>query len=458
MRAKESILDQIEAAYSKVTSAAKEYNEIEAKLAEWKNSSAGKKASPAFIKEVDALAALRMKEFAQSKQVVADKTAETYVQEQLSDAYRDTVGAIKQLLPIEKSWLDLQNDKQFKDASAEKQKQLKAEADAYILKAKAVVESNKALAHAKELREIAGQREDIAFERSQAGMSGRAATEIQSKYDYEKQLARNKAEYISEVNRNYQIEDKAAYAAEMKRAIEKYDALDQLAKDRYDKEIYAMSDMVIRQKNFDEVVKRGFESMGDKLVDFALTGKASFGDMIESMLLDLVKLEMRLQMMKMYEGAGGGSKEGFLGSLLKAGASFFSASSGGAISAAIDNEALNTSISNSDIFSADGGGFTGNGMRIGGIDGKGGGLAILHPNETVIDHTKGQGMSANVQVNIINNSSSQVTQKESVDSRGNRKVEVLVGDMTAGEVQRSGSAVQRGIGSTFGMRPALIQR
>ncbi|UXU73828.1 MULTISPECIES: hypothetical protein [unclassified Paracoccus (in: a-proteobacteria)] len=39
----------------------------------------------------------------------------------------------------------------------------------------------------------------------------------------------------------------------------------------------------------------------------------------------------------------------------------------------------------------DGGGFTGRGSRSGGVDGKGGFPAILHPNETVIDHTRGQG-------------------------------------------------------------------
>jgi len=38
-----------------------------------------------------------------------------------------------------------------------------------------------------------------------------------------------------------------------------------------------------------------------------------------------------------------------------------------------------------------GGGFTGYGARAGGVDGKGGFPAILHPNESVIDHTRGQG-------------------------------------------------------------------
>jgi len=48
----------------------------------------------------------------------------------------------------------------------------------------------------------------------------------------------------------------------------------------------------------------------------------------------------------------------------------------------------------------EGGGYTGMGARSGGVDGKGGFPAILHPNETVIDHTKGQGMGATVNFNI----------------------------------------------------------
>ena len=52
--------------------------------------------------------------------------------------------------------------------------------------------------------------------------------------------------------------------------------------------------------------------------------------------------------------------------------------------------------------SYDGGGFTGSGARSGGLDGKGGFPAILHPNETVIDHTKGQGTGGVVVNQTIN--------------------------------------------------------
>ena len=52
------------------------------------------------------------------------------------------------------------------------------------------------------------------------------------------------------------------------------------------------------------------------------------------------------------------------------------------------------------LFDGEGGGYTGMGVRAGGVDGRGGFPAILHPNETVIDHTKGQGMGATVNFNI----------------------------------------------------------
>ena len=64
----------------------------------------------------------------------------------------------------------------------------------------------------------------------------------------------------------------------------------------------------------------------------------------------------------------------------------------------------------SSLFSFDGGGYTGSGSRSGGIDGRGGFQAVLHPNETVIDHTKGQSLgnsggetNVNVSFNITAN-------------------------------------------------------
>lgn len=52
------------------------------------------------------------------------------------------------------------------------------------------------------------------------------------------------------------------------------------------------------------------------------------------------------------------------------------------------------------LFDFDGGGFTGAGVRAGGLDGKGGFMAMVHPNETVVDHTKGQSVGGGAIVNF----------------------------------------------------------
>ena len=59
-----------------------------------------------------------------------------------------------------------------------------------------------------------------------------------------------------------------------------------------------------------------------------------------------------------------------------------------------------------------GGGFTGTGTRSGGIDGKGGGLAIVHPNETIVDHSSpnNQSSGGDVYVNQSINISTGVAQ------------------------------------------------
>jgi len=54
------------------------------------------------------------------------------------------------------------------------------------------------------------------------------------------------------------------------------------------------------------------------------------------------------------------------------------------------------------LFSFDGGGYTGTGTRSGGVDGKGGFYAVLHPDETVVDHTKGQQVSSGGRNVVIN--------------------------------------------------------
>lgn len=80
--------------------------------------------------------------------------------------------------------------------------------------------------------------------------------------------------------------------------------------------------------------------------------------------------------------------------------------------------------------SFEGGGFTGYGPRAGGVDGKGGFWAVMHPNETVTDHTKG-GAAGGTVVNVNNAPPGTTTQKRT-DSTGREFVEVFIADVESG--------------------------
>jgi len=106
--------------------------------------------------------------------------------------------------------------------------------------------------------------------------------------------------------------------------------------------------------------------------------------------------------------AGGGGLGGLFGSI----GEFFGGGSGAA-SAASETAAMSAWAS------LDGGGYTGDGPRTGGVDGKGGFPAIIHPQESWTDHTKGgssagggdTSISMPVSLTINGNADNQVVQQ-----------------------------------------------
>lgn len=83
--------------------------------------------------------------------------------------------------------------------------------------------------------------------------------------------------------------------------------------------------------------------------------------------------------------------------------------------------------------SFDGGGYTGPGARTGGLDGKGGYLAMLHPRERVIDETKGQsaGAAQSITININATVGNVASQQDVVAGMQTVRAQIL------GDLQRS---------------------
>ena len=228
-----------------------------------------------------------------------------------------------------------------------------------------------------------------------------------------------------------------------------------------------------RQKAYEDIFKRSFEGMGDAIVDFVKTGKLEFSSLISSMLEDIARYEIKQQAMALYQSVRPeiGTFASFIGKAI--------GSMSGSSTAGLGNEFGDIVPS---LLSAKGNAFDY------GIEkfAKGGAFSNqIVDSPTLFKFAKGTGMmgeagpeaimplkrdaqgnlgvrsgqtQTNVDVVVNNYGSEQATTTETTDSRGNRRIEVTIGDMTAGEMGRSGSASQRSLRNTYGLQPQLIRR
>lgn len=120
----------------------------------------------------------------------------------------------------------------------------------------------------------------------------------------------------------------------------------------------AAADAALRMQDADRAAERGRDAVTGFLDEVILKG-GSARKALASLLAEMAKVQMRN--------------------------AIFGLSRSGGIFGTLFGE-----IGNSLTPSFDGGGHTGNASRSGGLDGKGGFLAMLHPRETVTDHTRGQ--------------------------------------------------------------------
>lgn len=104
------------------------------------------------------------------------------------------------------------------------------------------------------------------------------------------------------------------------------------------------------------------------------------------------------------------------------------------------------------IASFEGGGSTGNGPRVGGLDGKGGYMAMVHPKETIIDHTKSGGpyggKGGGTTINLIEDASraGQMQERQAPSMDGKQITDVFVANI------RQGGAAAKAISDAFGVK------
>ncbi len=159
-----------------------------------------------------------------------------------------------------------------------------------------------------------------------------------------------------------------------------------ISQDTYNRAIIAAKDSFGELNATQEAFKDGIDAAAGAMADWLTQGKSlreGLADVFAGIASDLAKSAFKDLLNDIFsdvlgEGGGGG---GLLGAII-------SAFTGGGNTPAAPSFA--------------GGGYTGSGPRSGGLDGMGGFRAILHPNETVVDHTRGQKLRGGGGAPVVN--------------------------------------------------------
>jgi len=230
---------------------------------------------------------------------------------------------------------------------------------------------------------------------------------------------------------------------------------------------YSMS---LRMQAYDATFQQAMSNMSDAIVQMVMTGKGSFKDLINSMIADLIRFELKQQMMavygeggiggvrgifKMFTGGGGGA--GTLDVTQAAAKGYYGMAKGGVYDAGLRTFAKGGTFTNSVVDSPTMFKFA----KGTGLMGEAGPEAIM-PLKRDSNGNLGVRSDSNsgtkVDVVVNNYSSEKATTTDTVDSKGNRKIEVIVGDMVADQLSRTGSASQQALTSSYGQRPSMVRR
>jgi len=165
------------------------------------------------------------------------------------------------------------------------------------------------------------------------------------------------------------------------------------SKEGFEVAVKGMSELDDQIKTVTENMDRGFENaLASSITNYKNAGQA-VKQFAATAVAELLRVLVIQKAVAAFGGGGGG---GIFGGLVKGAFSLAGAATGGGSSPTFGGPAFNPSLSGFNPVSPfagytsnfEGGGYTGNGPRSGGLDGKGGFMAMVHPRERINDDTR----------------------------------------------------------------------
>jgi hypothetical protein len=199
-----------------------------------------------------------------------------------------------------------------------------------------------------------------------------------------------------------------------------------------------VSRAIAQGKSLADVFQRVTESIAEAAIQAALFGSGPLGGGMEGVLGGITD--------NIFGGGSAPAGPTLSNPLLDISSSF----GGGSASAGptLSNPLLDSASS------FDGGGYTGSGARTGGLDGRGGFMAMMHPQERVYDETRGQGRNQGGVVNnikVIAPEGSKVDESRQQNSTGGEDLTVMIDREVSSLARDPSSAISRTLGNSYGV-------
>ena len=228
-------------------------------------------------------------------------------------------------------------------------------------------------------------------------------------------------------------------------------------------------------KTMADQVKGAFDSIGDSFTDLIMTGKMQFTDFANSIIRDL----MRIMVQKAIVGPLANGLGGLLGGV---GQGFSNIMSGGTWDFGVASGGFKPTVNNTGMTFAFGGAFSGlhgyanqivarptlfsYGSQLtrfakGGVMGEAGPEAVMPLTRMGDGHLGVRAYGGDepvVNVTIVNNTGQKASQQTKTDNQGNKSIEVMVGDMAAGQMVKTGTALNKAARSFSGISQPVTRR
>ena len=230
-------------------------------------------------------------------------------------------------------------------------------------------------------------------------------------------------------------------------------------------------------ENVSDLVQKSFDDMADAFTDLVMTGKASFTDLANSIIRDLMRIAIKQAIIgpiangigNLFSGLFGGSGTALSSGNIATMNANGMVSTGGWGLTGVHGHALgnvftglhgfsNSIVSRPTLFS-----YSSQLTKFakGGVMGESGPEAVMPLTRTASGHlgVRSDGGNAPIVNVVINNSTGQkAAQQTKTDNQGNKSIEVMIGDMAAGQMLKTGTALNKAARSFSGVSQQVTRR